>query len=151
MSRIVPVHTNTRQPLPRRIILGALATAALALVFAAPATAQRDLRSPDARDAAGQAAAGSQAEVPARADLRSPDARDAGRQAGEPMQIDLRSPDARDAGRVAPRTAPPATHPTAGNLDWQYLAVGLLALIIVASLTVTIRRRRRRPVQPAHS
>jgi len=151
MSPVVPVHTNTRQPVPRRIILGALATAALALVFAAPATAQRDLRSPDARDAAGQATASLQAEVPARADLRSPDARDAGRPAGEPMPIDLRSPDARDAGRVAPRTAQPATHPTAGHLDWQYFAVSLLALSILAPLAVTIRRRRRRPVQPAHS
>ncbi len=88
---------NIRLKLRRRPAVAA-AVAVGALTVAVPtAMAQTvDLRSPDARDAAIQAATPT--------DLRSPDARDAAvaaQQAAQPPAgpIDLRSPDARDAAR----------------------------------------------------
>jgi hypothetical protein len=76
-------------------------------VIPAAASAQTDLRSPDARDAAVVAAT-----PPASIDLRSPDARDAAVVAATaPASIDLRSPDARDAALAAASGTPtsPAT------------------------------------------
>jgi hypothetical protein len=78
-----------------------------AAIQAAKPTPQvaQDLRSPDARDAAVQAA---KTEAPQVAqDLRSPDTRDAAIQAAKPtpqVAQDLRSPDARDAAVQAAET-----------------------------------------------
>jgi hypothetical protein len=121
-----------------------------------PQVAQ-DLRSPDARDAATQAA-----ETPQVAqDLRSPDARDAAIQAAKPtpqVAQDLRSPDARDAGRISPPVQQPVVEirevPSNG-FDWGDAgigAAGILAMLsIAAGFTLLVgSRRRRRGVQTAH-
>jgi hypothetical protein len=70
-----------------------------------PSSVTQDLRSPDARDAAIQAAETQQVAQ----DLRSPDARDAATQAAKPtpqVARDLRSPDARDAAIQAAKPTP---------------------------------------------
>jgi hypothetical protein len=122
-----------------------------------PQVAQ-DLRSPDARDAATQAA-----ETPQVAqDLRSPDARDAAVQAAktETPQVaqDLRSPDARDAGRISPPVQQPIVEirevPSNG-FDWGDAgigAAGILAMFsIAAGFTLLVgTRRRRHGLKTAH-
>jgi hypothetical protein len=115
--------------------------------------AYNDLRSPDARDAAVQAA-----EPQVAQDLRSPDARDAAVQADTPQVAqDLRSPDARDAGRVAPTVQQPIVEirqvPSNG-FDWGDAGIGAAGIFamfsIAAGLTLLLgSRRRRRGVQPA--
>jgi hypothetical protein len=138
-----------------------LTTAAVLAVCAAPASADayQDLRSPDARDAAGAVTGPTQ-------DLRSPDARDAARetqgdsgyrtsyQPTAPRSQDLRSPDARDAARDLPPAQIPAPTvevrelPSSG-FDWGDAgigAAGMLGLFSIAAgsaLLVTARRRRR--------
>jgi hypothetical protein len=132
-----------------------LTTAALLAVCAAPAYADQDLRSPDARDAARAAATRDYV------DLRSPDARDAARASAETSYQDLRSPDARDAGQK-PRTVQvpePVVeireNPGSG-FDWGDAgigAAGLLALLSIAggvTLLAIGRRRRRDLGAPAH-
>ena len=114
-----------------------------------------DLRSPDARDAALQAAQPQVAQ-----DLRSPDARDAAVQAAETPQVaqDLRSPDARDVGRVSTPVQQPVVEirevPSNG-FDWGDAglgAAGIFAMFsIAAGLTLLLgSRRRRRGIQTAH-
>jgi hypothetical protein len=130
-----------------------LATAAMLAVSAAAASANQyqDLRSPDARDAAGQASA---VTGPSQ-DLRSPDARDAAREAvgvSSPSQ-DLRSPDARDAARELPRVvvSPPVVEvreAPSGGFDWGDAGIGaagtlgLFSIAAGSALLVTSRRRR---------
>jgi hypothetical protein len=110
-----------------RITVATLAAVALA----APVAGARDLRSPDARDAAATHAV----KAP---DLRSPDARDAGQPTPAPA-IDLRSPDARDAALPAP--SQPA--PSSDGFAWGYLIAGsaLLVMLTAGGLTVITRRR----------
>jgi hypothetical protein len=149
-----------------------ITTAAVMALCAAPASAvpYEDLRSPDAKDAALEAAAVQQPTQ----DLRSPDAKDAAREAAgssyrssyqpepaKPVGQDLRSPDARDAGRdPAPVQIPAPTVevrqvPTSG-FDWGDAgigAAGMLALFSIAAgsaLLLTTRRRRRGPQAIAH-
>ena len=125
--------------------------------IAAPAgQAYQDLRSPDARDAAVQAA-----ETPQVAqDLRSPDARDAAVQAAATPQVaqDLRSPDARDVGRVSAPVQQPVVEirevPSNG-FDWGDAGIGAAGIFamfsIAAGLTLLAgSRRRRRGIQTAH-
>jgi hypothetical protein len=92
-------------------------------------------------------------------DLRSPDARDAAVQAAEPQVAqDLRSPDARDVGRVSAPVQQPVVEirevPSNG-FDWGDAgigAAGILAMLsIAAGLTLLLgSRRRRRGIQTAH-
>lgn len=82
----------------------------------------------------------------AQVDLRSPDARDAG-DAGRPaVAVDLRSPDARDGGRREPApvvvTAPPVV--AADGFHWLDAGAGaaaVVALLILAGGVVVTRRR----------
>ena len=106
----------------------------LGLVVATQPAVARDLRSPDARDAAVQSA-------PPPVDLRSPDAHDAALPTRPaPAAVDLRSPDARDA--ALPPTRPVAGAPSDG-FAWGYLAVGTAALVLLTGVVVTTGRRRR--------
>lgn len=113
-------------------------TALLALAVAAGPAAARDLRSPDARDAAVQTAAPS-------ADLRSPDAADAALPAPA-RSVDLRSPDARDAS--GPASPPVAGQPSSDGFAWGYLAAGTFALVLLTGVGVTTTRHRRRVKHP---
>jgi hypothetical protein len=126
-----------------------------AALEAAKTEVAQDLRSPDAREAAVQAA-----ETQVAQDLRSPDARDAAVQGAETPQVaqDLRSPDARDAGRISPPVQMPVVEirevPENG-FDWGDAgigAAGILAMLsIAAGFTLLLgSRRRRRGVQTAH-
>jgi hypothetical protein len=122
-----------------------------------PQVAQ-DLRSPDARDAAIQAA---KPTPQVAQDLRSPDARDAAIQAAKPtpqVAQDLRSPDARDVGRVATPVSQPVVEirevPSDG-FDWGDAgigAAGILAMVsIAAGFTLLVgSRRRRHGLKTAH-
>lgn len=125
----------------------------------APAAAQQDLRSPDARDAAGQDGIYQPGE--AGQDLRSPDARDANEHRGlyqvqprpQPGPQDLRSPDARDAARNLPPVQIPAptveVREPSGGFDWGDAGIGAAGMLALLSLTagsallVSARRRRR--------
>jgi hypothetical protein len=116
----------------------ALAVAAAMLVAGAPAAqAGQDLRSPDARDAAGR-----------------PPVRVYSFYGSDATHVqDLRSPDARDAAN--PRALPPAslrpvrvvdTAPT--GFDWTDAAIGAgtsfgLMLLVAGGVTVVGRRRLR--------
>jgi hypothetical protein len=125
-----------------------------AALEAAKTEVAQDLRSPDARDAALEAAKTEVAQ-----DLRSPDARDAAAQAAETQVAqDLRSPDARDAGRISPPVQTPVVEirevPENG-FDWGDAgigAAGILAMLSIAAgfTLLLVSRRRRRGVQPAH-
>jgi hypothetical protein len=93
-------------------------------------------------------------------DLRMPDTRDAAREAATDPGVDLRSPDARDAGRE-PQSVPtpePIVQvrdvPESG-FDWGDAgigAAGMLALFSIAagSALLLTGRKRRRGVQVAH-
>ena len=119
-----------------RIARITLATLLGLVVVAQPAGA-RDLRSPDARDAATPVVAHG-------ADLRSPDAADTARPS-TPAPVDLRSPDARDASLPAP---PPTHGASSDGFAWGYLALGSAALLLLTGAGMTTRHRRRvkRPV-----
>jgi hypothetical protein len=118
----------------------------------------QDLRSPDARDAALQ----EPKSTPQMAqDLRSPDARDAALQ--EPkstpqMAQDLRSPDARDAGRVTPPVQQPVVEireVSEHGFDWGDAGIGAAGIVAMFSIATGLTlllgsRRRRRGVQTAH-
>jgi hypothetical protein len=112
-----------------------LTTAALLAVCAAPAYANQDLRSPDARDAA--------------------------RASAETSYQDLRSPDARDAGQESPTVQVPEPvveirESPGSGFDWGDAgigAAGLLALLSIAGgvTLLAVGRRRRRDIEaPAH-
>jgi len=94
----------------------------------------------------------------AQQDLRSPDARDAARMADGIVSRDLRSPDARDAARL-PNGGRPSdvstpvqqvTESPSGGFDWGDAgigAAGMLAIVALATgsaLLITGYRRRRR-------
>jgi hypothetical protein len=108
-------------------------------VSAAPAVAQQDLRSPDARDAARLAEPGYYLEHPTQ-DLRSPDTRDA-----TLISMGLRE---------QPTTIAPAGHSSSTaatsslGFDWADAAVGaaimLGVLLVAAGGTVAFRRRAHR-------
>ena len=95
-------------------------------------------------------------------DLRSPDARDAAGTYAEPVtQVaqDLRSPDARDAGlpeSPTPDTVVEIREVPGNGFDWGDAgigAAGILALLSIAgglTLMVTTRRRRHGTEMPAH-
>jgi len=117
------------------------------------ADSYQDLRSPDARDAAGTTA------TQVTQDLRSPDARDAGRP--EPTQVaqDLRSPDARDAGRESPPVQTPVVQireVPSGGFDWGDAGIGAAVILALSSIAAGLAlmlggRRRRRGIEvPAH-
>ena len=121
------------------LTLGSPAVATAAQPSAADRT-YRDLRSPDAKDAARLAVGRTYH------DLRSPDAKDAAAIAIGPTYRDLRSPDAKDA--AADRiVAPFAEVSYADGFDWGDAAigaggaVGLLAISVAGAMTL-----RRRPV-----
>jgi hypothetical protein len=109
-----------------------------ALLVPAGASAQQDLRSPDARDAARPALT---------QDLRSPDTRDAQRPA---VTQDLRNPDSRDYGLQPRELAPTSslagtTSPEGdGPATWPWLA---FAVVIVAAFAATAIRRRKAAVR----
>jgi hypothetical protein len=118
------------------------AVVATAAVVPAASAASTDLRSPDARDAAG----GAVAVIPttsASTDLRSPDARDAGRVVVVSNGQDLRSPDASDAGRPSSTPVPSAT-PDNGT-DWGEIGMitGAVVLALSAAGAVFYITRRR--------
>jgi hypothetical protein len=157
-----------------------IVTAALVAVCAVPAAASasvtgavpqppgsgegnisRDLRSPDARDAAREA--GTVSGV--RQDLRSPDAVDAAAQRGlyaesNPYVLSrgYGSPDAAEAARDLPPVEVPTTvvelPEPSGGFDWGDAgigAAGVLGLFSIAagSALLLVSRRRRRGVQVA--
>lgn len=116
----------------------------------------QDLRSPDARDAAGTYA---EPVTQVAQDLRSPDARDAAETAKIEVAQDLRSPDARDAGlpqAPTPDTVVEIREIPSTGFDWGDAgigAAGILALLSIAgglTLMVTTRRRRHGTEMPAH-
>jgi hypothetical protein len=92
-------------------------------------------------------------------DLRSPDARDAALQAAEPQVAqDLRSPDARDVGRVSAPVQQPVVEirevPSNG-FDWGDAGIGAAGIFamfsIAAGLTLLLgSRRRRHGLKTAH-
>ncbi len=129
--------------------LAALA-AMFTLAFAGQALASQDLRSPDARDAALQAAQFSPSTT--YQDLRSPDARDAGRAAKQNVPTtyqDLRSPDARDAGRVPSPTPEAVSSPSSDGFNWGYLAIGAGALLLLAGVGMWTRHSLRPHASPS--
>jgi hypothetical protein len=148
--------------LRRNHIIAVAALAASALPASA-ATAQQDLRSPDAREAARHGAQyeSERAPQPAARDFRTPDAQDAAKHRGlyeldrapKSGAQDLRSPDARDAARNLPRVPIPSrtveVRAPSGGFDWGDAgigAAGMLALLSIAAgstLLVSTRRRRR--------
>jgi hypothetical protein len=100
--------------------------AVLMLAFAGSAVAQLDYRSPDAKP------------VVITQDYRSPDARP---QPAAVVSQDRRSPDALPSGRFQPSV--PTVPADANTFNWGYLALGIAAaLILLAGLTLTQRRRR---------
>jgi hypothetical protein len=135
----------------------AMAGAALAsALVVSGASADQHAIDAAARDAAGLASAPDDRQV-TYDDLRSPDARDAARQAagqGLPRQ-DLRSPDARDAAdgyRPTLEPQPAADQPSSpSGFDWASAAIGAAAgtgllLILLAAIAGSGRLRHPRPV-----
>jgi hypothetical protein len=127
-----------------------MAAAIMGTAVVPAASAQQNLRSADARDAAQQAAQqDDDAQVTYR-DLRSADARDAARQV--PRQ-DLRSVDTRDAAQgyhPALEPQPVADGPSQpSGLDWVSAALGAAAgtglLLVVMALAGARRLVGRRP------
>jgi hypothetical protein len=125
---------------PIATLAAVLATAA---VVPAASAANTDLRSPDARDAAGGAPAAIPATSTANTDLRSPDARDAARVVVVNNGQDLRSPDRRDAAPPSSTPVPSAT-PDNGT-DWGEIGMITGAVVLAlgsigAALYITRRR-----------
>jgi hypothetical protein len=129
----------------------------------ARAQGYQDLRSPDARDAAG----GSEQRAQSAGDLRSPDARDAALASEQQAQSqvayrDLRSPDARDAGRgittgsqLAATPAPVETRTVitvqergSQTLAIVFSATALLIALLAVGFLVLARRPRARWTAP---
>lgn len=89
-------------------------------------------------------------------DLRSPDARDAAGAAHERTYVDLRSPDARDAGRLQPSPPPTPAGESTGT-EWGevgIVAAGVLALVGLGGLILRGRRHgsargSRAPIVPS--
>jgi hypothetical protein len=117
----------------QRLTKSAALGLAVAACTAPAASAQMDLRSPDAREGDTVAAASQ--------DLRSPDARVLGNAPGSPVHVvDLRTPDSRDAGQGRGTFNAPDvvfvkdTSPQAGGLDWGDAGIGAGALIGMIAL-----------------
>ena len=133
-----------------KITAALAAVLATAVVAPAAASANSDLRSPDAVDASRAVV------VSSGQDLRSPDARDARFvPVGNPQ--DLRSPDATDVSR--PSTSPVQTAaPDHGGTDWGQIGMitgaVVLALLALGALLYVSRRRgsiHKSGATPAHS
>ena len=133
-----------------KITAALAAVLATAVVAPAAASANSDLRSPDAVDASRAVV------VSSGQDLRSPDARDARFvPVGNPQ--DLRSPDASDVSR--PSASPVQTAaPDHGGTDWGQIGMitgaVVLALLAIGSLIYVSRRRgsiHKSGATPAHS
>jgi hypothetical protein len=142
------VATPTRS---RRLVLVATASVVLGLTGATHPALARDLRSPDARDAATLSAPPLSHATPPRTatDLRSPDVRDVAGQARPRIASDLRSPDTSDLAQPRPGVSP-APPSASDGFDWIYLAVGGLAVgLLVAAAEMTRRVRRRVKHAPA--
>jgi hypothetical protein len=140
-------------------ITRSLATALAAGAALAPAAAaQHDLRMPDTRDAARDAAA----QLERLQDMRMPDTRDAARDAAvqSARPHDLRMPDTRDAAiEAAQAPAAPVVEfvevPQAGGFDWSDALVGAgggagLLLIGAGGALIAVRARRRPGVRAVH-
>jgi hypothetical protein len=135
----------------RRLVLVAAASVVLGLTGATHPALARDLRSPDARDAATLSAPAPVSKSTPRVatDLRSPDVRDVAGQARPRIASDLRSPDTSDLTRPRHRMSP-APASASDGFDWIYLAVGGLAVgLLVAAGEMTRRVRRRVEHAPA--
>jgi hypothetical protein len=135
----------------RRLVLVAAASVLLGLTGATHPALARDLRSPDARDAATLSARAPVSQTTPRVDtdLRSPDVRDVAGQARPRIARDLRSPDTSDLTRPRHRVSP-APASSSDGFDWIYLAVGGLAVgLLVAAGEATRRTRRRVKHAPA--
>jgi hypothetical protein len=141
----------TRQSVTRTASLAAV----VAALAAAPAGAQQDLRSPDARDAAkpGQIVLHRSGYVVFSNDLRSPDARDAAVRAetsevAPVVRTDLRSPDARDAANhvsTASVRAIPVSSVDGSDFQWGDAGIGagiVAGLTLVLGLTAVAVRHR---------
>ena len=135
-----------------------LGLALVALVAPTAAAEAQDLRTPDARDAAGNAGTAPPA-LPA--DLRSPDARETVNNAVTGGITDLRTADARDAadGRGtfnAPEVAlikvPQPSPVAAGGMDWgdAGIGAGTLLVVILLGLGSVLAVMHRRHGAPAH-
>jgi hypothetical protein len=145
MPRIaeIIIPSPTRRP-PRALVT--VATVLLGFIVAGHPALASDLRSPDARDAAGtQATPPAQTET----DLRSPDVRDVAKVAAPRVSSDLRSPDTRDLGRSGTRASSPPTSRSDGGFPWIYLALGAFGLTLLATGATTLRVRRRVKHAPA--
>ena len=118
----------------------AILTLALVLLAAAPAAAQQDLRSPDARDAA---AGRSTLDAPPliNQDLRSPDARDA---AADRSTL--------DAPQVTVVKVPQPAPIPAGGIDWADAGMGAAIVLLLSAAgviaVVSAGARTRRPRSP---
>ena len=149
----------------RRLIV-AIALAASLAAWGVPAALAFDGRSPDTRDAAGQAARGvltdarspdtldaaAQAKTGSAVsivDVRSPDARDAADYAKERPFVDLRSPDARD-GAFPVIVGAPETIPVE-RFHWSDFGIGVGAafgsMLLLAGLAAAglVARQKRGP------
>jgi hypothetical protein len=120
-----------------RTITAAALTAFALLVFAAPAPAQQDLRSPDARDAATRTHGETLYQRPAQ-DLRSPDTRDAAL-ISQGLLEQHTPPSTIVVERSVPAAAP------AGGFDWLDAAIGAafalgIGMLGTAALVATRRR-----------
>jgi hypothetical protein len=121
MSHIAPTDIATRGWRLWHITTAALVSALLVLVVGTQPAVARDLRSPDARDAAVQS-------LPR-------------------VATDLRSPDAQDLALPRYR-APVPSDGGSGDLTWVYLTIGGVAVALLASGAATTRHRRRRVKRP---
>jgi len=114
-----------------------------------------DLRSPDTREAAEQEKPGSRAFV----DLRSPDTREAADQRKPSALVDLRSPDTRDAGipTVVETRVAASEIVSSDRFDWGDFGIGvgvalgsmLLLAGLAAGALLVARKRRGESVRPA--
>lgn len=113
-----------------------------------------DLRSPDTREAAEQEKPGSRAFV----DLRSPDTREAADQRKTSALVDLRSPDTRDAGipTVVVTRVAASELVSSDRFNWGDFGIGvgvalgsMLLLAGLAAGALVARKRRGESVRPA--
>jgi hypothetical protein len=163
MAQITAPSTSTRRL--RRWTIGAAALVSLLVTASGAAASQdlrsadaragvtvQDLRSPDARagvtvqdlrspDARVTAAVAAQATTQ---DLRSPDAADPAQGVSQAPAPDLRSPDARQAGQFTSLPAEPEQ--ASGGFEWGYLALGVVASLMLAATFLLVQHRRHRPM-----
>jgi hypothetical protein len=134
---------------PHRRLVGtvAVAIAAGSLAVSSAAAAPADLRSPDVRDLASQAAV-----APTNTDLRSPDVQDLSRRS-QPQPtalVDARSPDSVDRATGGVRATPAVELVQVGGssgFDWGDAAIGaggMAALALLGFGVVLLETHRRR-------